>query len=129
MQSTSDRHRHRQQQQHQQQHQTAAVRPHTRLRRSHSPLYNYTAVWAHDLLPRGPHTSPESSTSANPLNPVAVNERMVIGRRRWTRCVCLGFLVCFLVNIASIVFVTVRLSSADELSDNALIEEFLSQAS
>jgi len=125
MQTASDHHHHH----HLHQQQQTTVRPHARVRRSHSPLYNYTAVWARDLLARGPHTSTESSSSTNPLNPVTVNERMVIDRRRWTRYVCLGFLVCFLVNIASIVFVTVRLSSADELTDNALINEFLSQAS
>jgi len=110
-------HHHHQQQQQQ--------RPHTRLRRSHSPLYNYTALWARDLLPRGPHTTPSSSSSTNPINPIAVHDRMVIDRRHWTRLVCAGFLVCLLVNIASMVYVFVAANSADDV----LFQQFMSQAS
>jgi len=124
MQSNTD-HRHHEQHQQQQ----TAIRPHTRLRRSHSPLYNYTALWAHDLLSRGPHTSHDSSTSTNPLNPIAVSDHMGIDRQRWTRRVCVGFLVCFLVNIFSIVYVTVTLSSVDDVTDSSLLQQFMSQAS
>jgi len=121
MQSTGD-HQHRQHQP-----QQTAVPSHAGLRRSHSPLYNYTALWAHDLVARGPHTSPGSSSSTNPLNPIAVHDRMVAERRRWTRWVCVGFLVCLLANVASTVFVFVTLNSDSDLSDNDLLQQFMSQ--
>lgn len=117
MQSTTE-------QQHQQQ---TAVRPHARLRRSHSPLYNYTVLWANDLLAHGPTASPNSSSSTNRLNPIAVHDHMVVDRRRWTRCVCVGFLVCFLVNVASAVFVFVTINSTDDVTDDALLQQFLRQ--
>jgi len=115
--------------QHQQHQQQPAVRPHTRLRRSRSPLYNYTALWADDLLPRSPHASPDSASSTNQLNPIAVHDSMAADRRRWTRWVCIGFLVCLVVNIVSIVVVAVTFSSDDDLTDNTLLEQFMKQAS
>lgn len=118
MESTTD-HGPRQQQQ-----QQTAVRPHADLRRTHSPLYNYTALWARDLLP---HASPDSSSSTNPLNPIAVHDRMAVERRRWTRLVCLGFLVCILANVASTVYVFVKLNADGDLSDRALLEQFMNQ--
>jgi len=130
MQSSTDHHHHHSHHQHQQQ--TASVRPHSRLRRSHSPLYNYTALWAHDLLARGPQhiTQPDSSSSTNSFNPIAVHDRNVSDRRRWTRCVCVGFVACLLVNIASIVFVSVTLGAADDLTTgNAPLQQFMNQAS
>jgi len=122
MQSTTDHDGPQQQQQ-------TAVRPHADLRRTHSPLYNYTALWARDLLRRDPHASPGSSSSTNPLNPIAVHERMVVARRRWTRSVCLGFLACILANVASTVFVFVKLDSDGDLTDDALLQQFMRQVS
>ena len=108
-----------------------AVRQHANLRRSHSPLYDYTALWAHDLIARGPRrssTAPDSSSSTNPLNPIAVHDRMVAARRRWTRWVCLGAVVCLLVNVASTVFVVVAINSdTDLVTDSALLRQFMSQ--
>ena len=122
MQSAVDRRRHHQQPQHPQ----TDGRQHTRLRRSHSPLYNYTALWAHDLLARGaPHTAPDSSSSTNRLNPIAVHDRMVMERRQWTRFVCACFSVCLIVNVISIVLVSVVFNPAD----SSLLKKFMRQAS
>jgi len=105
------------------------VRQHARLRRSHSPLYNYTALWARDLLSRGSNTSPNSTSSDVPLNSSAVHDRLSLDRQRWTRCVCVFFVVCLLVNVASSVFVFVRLKSAADVTDDALFQQFMNQAS
>jgi len=113
MQSRSTVHR----QQHQQQ--QRPVREHAGLRRTDSPLYNYTALWVNDLFPRGPN----SSSSTSPVNPI---DRMVKARQRWTRSVCAGFVVCLLANVASTVFVCVTLNSDRQITDHALIRQFMS---
>jgi hypothetical protein len=86
-------------------------------------LYNYTTLWAKDLLPR----STTAPASDNCINPMLVNDYSISARRRWARCVCAGFLLSFVVNVASTVFVVVRLQSAATATDDRFVERFLRQ--
>jgi len=99
--------------------QQTVVRSHASLRRTHSPLYDYTASWANDLFPPA-------------RNPIDAHDRMVAARRRWTRSVCVGFVVCLVANVASTVYVCVTLDTDhdddDDNDDDALIRQFMSQA-
>jgi hypothetical protein len=83
-------------------------------------MYNYTTRWAKDLLPR-------STTSDSSVNPMLVNDYSIAARRRWARRVCAGCVVAFVVNVASTVFVVLRLQSAAAATDDRFIERFLRQ--
>jgi len=50
---------------------------------------------------------------------------MVMERRQWTRFVCACFSVCLIVNVISIVLVSVVFNPAD----SSLLQKFMKQAS